>query len=122
MLQRSDCDISDEVNQQIAHCLKLSKNYEQSSKIYEGSIKNLSRRKSAQQKAAEQAPNIDNIFETFEPDRPVSYNEEMFLTEAEGIRLIEQGQVQLAEEKIGELSDSDLLKHSLRLMLCLKQG
>ena len=38
------------------------------------------------------------------------------------MRLIEAGEVRLAEEKIGGLSDSDPLKHSLRLMLCLKQG
>lgn len=119
LLQRSDCDIADEINQQIAHCLKLAKNYEQSSKLYEGSIKNLTRRKSAQ-KAAE--ARIDNIFESFEPDRPVDYDAEMFLTEAEGIRLIESGELQQVEEKIGELSDSDLLKHSLKLILCLKRG
>lgn len=120
LLQRSDCDIGDEVNQQIAHCLKLAKNYEQSSRVYEGSINNLARRKSAQ-KAAE-ASKIDNIFETFEPDRPVDYGAEMFLTEAEGIRLIESGELRQAEEKIGELSDSDLLKHSLKLMLSLRRG
>lgn len=120
LLQRSDCDIADEVNQQIAHCLRLAKDYEQSSRLYEGSINSLSRRKSPPK--ATEASKIDNIFETFEPDRPLDYGGEMFLTEAEGVQLIERGELRAVEERIDELSEGDLLKHSLRLMLCLKRG